>query len=103
MTPGARDEVFALAHEIRGRGGVVDLDQLGRSPKGQMKQAGRSGARYALIVGDQELASGLVTVRDLETGQERSVSRTEAVRLAAGEGGATGSGDVKTSRAEDRK
>ncbi len=48
MVPGARDEVFALAHEIRARGGAVDLDHVGRSPKGQMKQAGRSGARYAL-------------------------------------------------------
>ncbi len=86
MAPGARDEAFALAHEIRGRGGVVDLDHVGRSPKGQMKQAGRSGARYALIVGDQELANGTVTVRDLETGEERSVSRSEAVSLAAGDG-----------------
>jgi histidyl-tRNA synthetase len=83
MTSEARDEVFALAHEIRGRGGAVDFDHVARSPKGQMKQAGRSGARYALIVGERELAEQSVTVRDLATGQERALPRSRAVGLAA--------------------
>jgi len=84
IAPEARDEVFTLAHEIRERGGAVDLDYAGRSPKGQMKQAGRSGARYALIVGDQELAERTVTVRDLVSGEERSVHRDAAIILVVG-------------------
>ncbi len=65
------------------RGVAVDLDYVGRSAKGQMKQAGRSGARYAFIVGEQELLDALVTVRDLASGEEDTVPRTEAVARAA--------------------
>jgi histidyl-tRNA synthetase len=83
LTPAARDEVFALAHEARSRGVAVDLDYVGRSAKGQMKQAGRSGARYAFIVGEQELLDAVVTVRDLGTGEEDAVPLAEAVARAA--------------------
>ncbi len=85
LTAEARREVFALAHEMRSLGAAVDLDYVGRSAKGQMKQAGRSGARYALIVGDQELADRTVVVRDLESGEEEALARAEVVALAAAE------------------
>jgi histidyl-tRNA synthetase len=88
-----RAEVFALAHEMRAKGLAVDLDYMGRSPKGQMKQAGRTGAGYAVIIGEAEMASGTVTVRDLATGDEQQVPRAEVVALAAagarGRGGAS--------------
>ncbi len=77
----ARDEVFALAHDIRSQGVVADLDYMTRSVKGQMKQANRSGARYAFIVGEQELAEGTVTVRDLMSGEEKCLPKTEAVTV----------------------
>lgn len=79
----ARAEVFALAHEMRARGIMVELDYMKRSPKGQMKQAGRTGARYAFIIGDAEMAAGTLTVRDLATGRESGLSRDEAMALAA--------------------
>jgi histidyl-tRNA synthetase len=48
----------------------------GRSPKAQMKVADRSGARYALLLGDDERASGTVTIRDLRSDTEqRAVPR----------------------------
>jgi histidyl-tRNA synthetase len=78
----ARMEVFRLAHQLRTAGIAVELDYLDRSPKGQMKQAGRSGARYAFILGEQELAAGQLTVRDLSTGEERRMSREEAKAVA---------------------
>jgi len=77
-----RGEVFALAHEMRAKGIAVDLDYMGRSAKGQMKQAGRTGARYAVIIGEAEMATGTVTLRDLATGEESQVPRSEAVALA---------------------
>ncbi|NLO27462.1 MAG: histidine--tRNA ligase [Actinobacteria bacterium] len=83
MCEEARTEVFALAHEMRSLGAAIDLDYMQRSGKGQMKQAGRSGARYALIVGPQELAERTVTVRDLASGDERTVKRAQAVALGA--------------------
>jgi histidyl-tRNA synthetase len=83
LTPAARDEAFALAHETRSRGVAVDLDYMGRSAKGQMKQAGRSGAGYAFILGERELLDSTVTVRDLATGEESLVPREEAVARVA--------------------
>ena len=44
-----------------------------------MKAAGRSAARLALIVGEQEVADRTVTVRDLETGDQTAVDRDVVV------------------------
>jgi len=105
MTPAARDEVFALAHVIRNQGVAVDFDHMTRSGKGQMKQAGRSGARYAFIVGELEMTGSTVTVRDLSTGEESSLSRPDAVALVTDEADRTGSNktDVETAEAEDQQ
>jgi histidyl-tRNA synthetase len=45
----------------------------GRSMKAQMKAASRSGARFAVIVGEDERAAGTATVRDLEAGEQSTV------------------------------
>ena len=45
--------------------------------KGQMKDAARSGARFAAILGDEELAAGQVTLRDLTTGEQERISITD--------------------------
>lgn len=83
LTPEARDTVFALAHELRAIGVEADLDYAARSGKGQMTQAGRSGARYAFILGEREMSQRAVTVRDMRSGAEQTVPRDEAVALAA--------------------
>jgi histidyl-tRNA synthetase len=85
MNPAAREEVFALAHELREAGVDAELDYMSRSGKGQMKQAGRSGARYAFIIGEGEMAGGTVTVRDLRSGEEKGVSRGAASGLVTAE------------------
>jgi len=81
LVENARLQAFELAHELRTAGLGADLDYAGRSGKGQMTQAGRSGAAYALIIGEEELAEGSVILRDLATGEESSVDRASAVRL----------------------
>ena len=65
------DQALVLTHELRSAGVSADRSFDGRSMKSQMKAADRSGARLALIVGSDELASSTVTVRDLRhTGRE---------------------------------
>lgn len=54
-----------LSTALRRAGLSVDRAFDGRSMKAQMKAANRSGARFALIVGEDEAAAGEVTVRDL--------------------------------------
>ncbi|MBW8827047.1 MAG: histidine--tRNA ligase [Acidobacteria bacterium] len=71
----ARDLVL----ELRRAGLGAERAYDGRSMKSQMKQADRSGARLALIVGDDELAAGEVTVRPLSGGDQDRVPRTDVI------------------------
>ena len=70
---------LALTNELRTAGVRTDRAFDGRSMKSQMKQADRAGARLALIVGEQEAADGTVTVRDLGTSEQESVTRADVV------------------------
>jgi histidyl-tRNA synthetase len=62
-----------LTHELRRLGIAADRAFGNRSMKAQMKAADRSGAGFVLIVGQDEVASGVVTVRDLrgDAGQQQ--------------------------------
>ena len=82
----AATEGFKVATELRRAGVGADLDLLGRGMKGQMKAADRSGARWAVIIGDDELAAGEVTLRDLSSGDQERVARTELLGRFPGEG-----------------
>ena len=57
-TPPTAAAARDLAHELRPAGLRTDRAYDGRSMKSQMKAAGRSGARVAVIVGEQEVADG---------------------------------------------
>ena len=66
-----------IADELRNSGFGVDRSFGGRSMKAQMKVADRSGALYAIIVGDDELEKNEVTLRDLRgDGSQVRVSRS---------------------------
>jgi histidyl-tRNA synthetase len=69
-----RREAFRLCTRLRraGIGAVVDL--AGRAMRGQLRDADRSGARWALIVGRQELARHEVTLKDLPTGFQETLA-----------------------------
>jgi histidyl-tRNA synthetase len=81
---GTRGEAFRLVTSLRRAGIGADMDLIGRSMKGQMKDADRSGARYAVILGEAELASGTVTVKDLDSAEQREVPLDEIERVVAG-------------------
>jgi histidyl-tRNA synthetase len=77
LAPEARMPAFRLAGALRAEGLACDLDYGDRSTKGQFKQADRAGARYAVVIGDEELAAGVCSLRDMETGEQRTVLVTE--------------------------
>jgi histidyl-tRNA synthetase len=49
------------------------MDYTGRSMKAQMKDANRENARYAVIVGENELKEGKFTFRDMKESEESSI------------------------------
>jgi histidyl-tRNA synthetase len=73
LAPEARLPAFRLAAALRAEGLSCDLDYADRSAKGQFKQADRAGARFALVVGDEELAAGVCTLRDMASGEQQTV------------------------------
>jgi histidyl-tRNA synthetase len=70
----ARREAFAIVTALRRAGVGADLDMLGRGMKGQMKDADRSGARFAAIIGEDELSAREVTLKDLSSGEQERVA-----------------------------
>lgn len=72
-------EALRLTAELRAAGVACDRAFDGRSMRAQFKAADRSGAALALVVGTRERSEGTVTVRNLETGDQESVSRADMV------------------------
>lgn len=74
---------FALAHlpQLRSLGISASMDYAGRSMKAQMKEANREKSRYTIIIGDEELASGKLTVRDMDASDEQSRTWDDIVSL----------------------
>ena len=77
----ARREIFKLVTELRRAVVQAEFDVMDRQMKGQMKDADRSGARWAAILGDEELSSGEVTLKDLKSGEQERVKRNDLIRV----------------------
>ncbi|MBN9492868.1 histidine--tRNA ligase [bacterium] len=76
---------FRLASQLRRVGRATIVGESGRSMKSQMRSANASGASFAVILGDDELARGAAIVKDLRDGGEQAEVALDAVaaRLAA--------------------
>lgn len=70
---GARPSVAKLTEELRQNNIRTDFDPLRRSIKAQMREANKSGATIAVIIGDKELESGHAEIKDLKTGDQEPV------------------------------
>jgi len=69
----------ALCLVLRDAGVVTDRAFDARSMKSQMKSASKSGARVAVIVGEDEKSAGTATIRDLTVGEQTTVDLERAV------------------------
>ena len=83
-TPDVKVEAVKIAKELRERMPIV-LDVMGRSLGAQLKAAGGSGATHVIIVGENELKSGKLTLRNMETGMQVSLPLEEIAERLAGE------------------
>jgi histidyl-tRNA synthetase len=77
--PDAVGDAFALARRLRDEGVRVEIEQAGRSMKGQLKQADRIGARAAVILGDG------IEVKDMDSGQQRAAESLDDAAAKVGE------------------
>ncbi len=77
--PRAELEGFRLLDSLRAAGVNAVGEVTGRSLRAQMKSADRTGARYAVIIGEQEVDANQASVRDLQTGAQESVGLPEVI------------------------
>ncbi|NBU85456.1 MAG: histidine--tRNA ligase [Actinobacteria bacterium] len=74
LAPECMDAILALSARLRQVNLAAEVAFDGRSMKAAMKGADRSGARFAVIIGGDELAANLATVKDLDSGEQDSVA-----------------------------
>jgi len=78
----AEKQAFVIAESLRKHGLSVVLHAGGGSFKSQMKKADRSGARYAAILGDDEVQANQIALKPLlQAGEQITCSINDAVKL----------------------
>lgn len=77
----AKRRMTGIINDLRKAGIAADMSFGDRGLKGAMKGADRAGARFALVLGDQELEHGTVAVKDLAAHEQRDVELSQLVAL----------------------
>lgn len=80
FTPQARTRALEVSREFRQAGLICTIDLMGRGFSAQMKNAGKN-ADYAVIIGEEESASGRVTLKNLKGGDQQTVPLEEAIQI----------------------
>jgi histidyl-tRNA synthetase len=75
------NESIALAHELRNAGLRVDLYPEAEKVGKQFKYASSRGIRFVAVLGDDERARGEVAIKDMRTGEQRSLRRPEVAAV----------------------
>ncbi|HDB4943258.1 TPA: histidine--tRNA ligase [Staphylococcus aureus] len=75
VTMGDQADRYAveLLNHLRHNGIKADKDYLQRKIKGQMKQADRLGAKFTIVIGDQELENNKIDVKNMTTGESETI------------------------------
>lgn len=73
----AKDEAMLIANTLRSAGISADTDLLGRSFKAQLKYVNKTGARFMIVVGTDEIANGEYQVKNLLSGASEQVRKED--------------------------
>lgn len=65
---------FELVTKLKNIGFAAEMDFMRRSMKAQMRNAGKSNARYVVIIGDNEVKENKVILKDMQKSEQRDVS-----------------------------
>ena len=58
---------------LQRRGVHAEMDLAGKSLKAQMRRAGKLGARFVLILGEEEISRGVAQLKDMDAGSQEEV------------------------------
>ena len=74
-----KEEVYALVNNLRLNGFLVETDYLDKNLKAQFKQIERLNPKYFVIIGDEELLSNKVKIKDNDTKEEQEIDLFDLV------------------------
>jgi len=77
----AADRAFSLMSQLQAAGVYAEMDYQGKSLKSQMRRANKLQAENTLVLGDEEIASGVAKLKRMADGSESQVSLTSLVDL----------------------
>lgn len=70
-----------IVYRMRSEGIRAEGDSVGRSVKAQMKYANKIGAKYSVILGDNEIAEDTANLKNMETGEQEQIKVSELVEI----------------------
>ena len=73
MDEKSRAEAFKIAHALRNSGLSAEIDHMERSVKAQLKYADKLGAKFVAVIGESELQSGEVNIKNMSDGTSEAV------------------------------
>lgn len=73
----SREKAFLLANELRRAGFSAETDLMTRSVKAQFRHAGKIGARFVAVIGENELNEGAAEVKDMQSSSSEKVKFEE--------------------------
>ncbi|MBE7083221.1 MAG: histidine--tRNA ligase [Clostridiales bacterium] len=74
-------KAFELTAKLRKEGISADFDHMGRGIKAQFKYADKIGAKFVAVIGSNELASGVVRVKNMQEGTETDVAFDDLIEF----------------------
>lgn len=77
----ADKEAFRLLHELRTNCISADKDHLGRSIKAQFKYADKVNTSYTIVIGDDEIAKDIVTLKNMKTGEQEEIKLSNLIDI----------------------
>ncbi|MBQ7744654.1 MAG: histidine--tRNA ligase [Ruminococcus sp.] len=78
MGDNAKVKAFELLRRVRECGLIAETDVVGRGLRAQMKYADKIGAKYSLVLGDNELSDNKAKVKNMETGEQTELALDES-------------------------
>lgn len=76
----ARLYALGLVHELRQQGVAAIIDTINRNLKGQMKYANKLKAGYSVVIGDDEIEHGVVTLKDMKSGEQKQINSKDITK-----------------------
>lgn len=78
MGESAKEKAFELAKALRECKMIVETDIVGRGLRAQMKYADKIGAKYSMVIGDNEIEQGTAVVKNMNTGKQTEIKLDES-------------------------